>query len=64
MFILISYRVLMMGPKNLEISLEMAKRAIVNNIREMIVTPHFSFKYNYLDDIDGLKKNTVNLKMN
>ena len=36
------------GAENLEISLEMAKRAIVNNIREMIVTPHFSFKYNYI----------------
>lgn len=29
------------GAENLEISLEMAKRAIVNNIREMIVTPLF-----------------------
>lgn len=50
------------GAENLEISLEMAKRAIVNNIREMIVTPHFSFKYNYLDDIDGLKKEYCQFK--
>lgn len=44
------------GAKNLEISLQMAKQAVDNRITKMVVTPHFSFKYNYLDDLIALKK--------
>lgn len=50
------------GAENIEVSLEMAKRAIVNNIREMIVTPHFSFKYNCLEDIEVLKNEYYKFK--
>lgn len=50
------------GAKNLEVSLQMAKQAVANHITKMIVTPHFSFKYNYLDDLIALKKVYCDLK--
>lgn len=50
------------GADNLEISLQMAKQAIVNHVSEMIVTPHFSFKYQCLNDLMALKQIYYNLK--
>ena len=44
------------GANNLEVSLQMAKQAVANHVSKIIVTPHFSFKYQCLCDLMALKQ--------
>ncbi|MFR2446389.1 MAG: CpsB/CapC family capsule biosynthesis tyrosine phosphatase, partial [Thomasclavelia spiroformis] len=44
------------GANNLEVSLQMAKQAVANHVSKIIVTPHFSFKYQCLSDLMALKQ--------